>query len=231
MTLTVAWLKEAVRGLDAGTHAPGEVIAAIEADGRKLWTWPEFKELRGRKLADHCGECGARTDLVLQHLVQPDRPGKVRVEAERGYLRKLRVDLGREYHETPQPMLVAPAFEYFGCPGCGDRSYYGRRTKKPRFRCVNGQPPHAFEEPVLVQVPEREVHAETFKEFAMRRSAEHLAPYRDEIGRHVARSVVQQLIAYFAGHGVVTACKRCAFRYDAQRLEGHAPIEPMQPFA
>lgn len=228
--LTVAWLKEALRRLGDGTQDPTTLIAAIESDRRKLWTWPEFKDLRVRKLADHCGECGARTDLVLQHLIQPDRPGKVRIEIERKYLRALGVDLGREYHETSQPTYVAPAYEYLGCPGCGDRSYYERRTKEPRYRCVNGDPPHAFDEPALVQVPERKVRVETFKEFAIRRSAEHLAPQRDEIERRVARSVVQQLIAYFGGHGVVTACTRCAFRYDAQRIERGTAVQPLQPF-
>jgi hypothetical protein len=224
--LTLNWLKDALRDLEVGTRDPGAVISAIESDARKLWTWPEFQELRARKLAGQCGECGATADLALQHLIQPKSPVSIRSTVEREYTRDL--ELGREYHNTPQPMCTLPAHEYVGCPGCGDRSYYERKTMRPRYRCVNGRPPHTFDEPVLVQVPTREVPVETFSEFVARRRAEVLAPHRAEIEARIARSAVQQLIAYFSGHGVVTACKRCAYRYDAARLEGHRPQHPAQ---
>lgn len=224
--LTLRWLKEVLRELDAGTRDPGEVIDAIESDRRKLWTWPEFQALRARRLAGECGECGATAGLTLQHLIQPKSPASIRITVERVYTRDL--DLRHEYHNAPQPMVTLPAHEYIGCPSCGDRSYYERKTLRPRYRCVNGRPPHAFDEPARVHVPAREVPAETLGAFVARRSAERVAPHRVEIEALVARSAVQQLIAYFSGHGVVTACKRCAYRYDAARIEGKHRRPPAQ---
>jgi hypothetical protein len=217
-TLTVAWLKDAVRGLGSGSITPDEVVSSINADRRRLWGWPEFQELRRTKLTAACAECGSSEDLVLQHLIQPRHPGQIRVEVESAVLRQLGVDVRREYEHGDVETHTVPAVSWVGCPECGDRSYYERKTKRPRYRCVNGKPPHAFDEPALVEYPAYEERI-PFKVFATERSAAALREHRAEIELRVARSAAEQLIAYFAGQGVITACKRCAYRYDAKRKE------------
>lgn len=213
--LTVAWLKQALRDLESRVTTPAQVLAAIEADKRRLWSWPEFQDLRVRKLGSRCEECGSVEVLTLQHLRQPKPTASIRMTIQKRYTALLK--LGREYHAVAQPTRRIPAFEYIGCPGCGARSYYARRTKTPKFRCTSRR--CEFDEPAVIRVAEEEVHAESFKQFLIRRTAEHLAPLRAQVDLEIARSAIGQLISYFAGDSVVTACKRCAYRTDAARME------------
>lgn len=216
--LSVAWLKFAVRGLADGTVHPAEIIAAIEADGRRLWRWPEFKQLRESKLASVCAECESSVDLVIQHLIQPRYPGQIRIAVEREVMRRLGVDVRGEYARGETETFTVPAFKYAGCPMCGTRTFYERRTKAPRYRCGNG---HTFAEPAVIAVEEHLAQI-PFKTFAIERASAVLREHRAEIELRVALSAAQQLIAYFAGHGVITACKRCAYRHDAARMEKSA---------
>lgn len=214
--LTVDWLKQSLRDLAAGTIAPAAIFRALEEDPRPLWKWPEFADLRARKLQERCAECGSSDILVMQHMIQPRRAATIRAEVERRVARRHARTTTGEPEDTPSEVYVVTAPAYQGCPSCGTRTFYARTTKSPTYRCANGHtfdalcsfPSRTYEQPVLSPGQVRQL-----------RRLELLAEHRVEIEQQVARSAVQQVIAYFAGHGAVTACKRCAFRFDAARLE------------
>lgn len=210
--------------------------------GQKSWETKDWKERRSKIIKDKCEICSSKNTLTLQHRSHPKEYSEYRREITRAYAKDYR-DTNPEIDKSEFSNYVLNKYNYVPvpfCPNCKISKPYKRVTKLPQYRCTYCR--HEFDKPVYYSVDELisifyeneeaiEVRDKCFlsKEW---KTQNHLSSIRywlqrertvnkdaETIGKEAFLLYLNDSIQYLSFDDTITACKKCAFNFDINKME------------
>jgi hypothetical protein len=212
-------------------------------EGQKSWETKDWKERRSKIIKDKCEICSSKDTLTLQHRSHPKKYSEYLREVTRAYAEKYRNTnpvIGKYEFTT----YVLTKYDYVPvpfCPNCKWSNPYERVRKIPKYRCLGCR--HEFDKPVYKSVDELisifyenedalEVRDKCFvskdkwqnknnlsniKYWLQRDSAKNKDA--ETIGKEAFLLYLNDSIQYLSFDDTITACKRCAFNFDINKME------------
>lgn len=230
--LTAAECAAVIAGLRDGSLVARDVqqriIAAVA--NKRLWTTPEWKQLRDRLLKDVCEQCGAtEPPFVLQHFRHPLTVTQ-RADVLYGELQEAEwAAYAVEHADDPeaQDRYVPEGEPRRVCPKCGGYSHMERTSAKAlatmtRFRCQTIRHGdichHEFDEEILGQPIKLQYgHERLWRVFKVAFAPIYQAR-KDAMLLEATIKAVEDFAAYMSGEGTRTFCQACAFKWDKKGM-------------
>lgn len=153
------------------------------------WKTDRWEQRRSELIGKKCKWCSGTDDLQVHH--EEHSPSWRSVwNTERNEL---------FFEDYYQPAKYAPHTAV--CPGCLKKSYAGRVTKSPTYRCSNC--PRKFNEPLLYPRQDSDVSDlwSDLTDFA--------EDYADQITERFKPAFWSEWDAYFEGKDTITLCRGC----------------------
>ena len=212
-------------------------------EGKRAWHTKDWKERRAKIIKESCEICGSTETLTLQHLSHPKKYFDYEKEITNKYT-KLYIDSTLIIEKRDFTKHVIENYEYVPiplCPNCKSRYPNQRMRKKPKYLCTACR--NEFAEPVYKQVNELidlfyenkeiiEVHDKCFISKDKWKNQHNLlqAMYwlqrkqakienAVEIGKEAFILFLEDNIKYLSFEDTITACKKCAYRFDIKNME------------
>ena len=212
-------------------------------EGKRAWHTKDWKERRSKVIGDRCEICGSNETLTLQHLAHPKKYYEYEKEIANKYT-KLYIDSTPIIEKRDFTKHVIENYDYVPislCPKCKSRYPNQRMRKNPKYLCTACR--NEFSEPVYKQVNELielfyenkeliEVHDKCFISKDKWKNKHNLlqAMYwlqrkqakienADKIGKEAFMLFLEDNIKYLSFEDTITACKKCAYRFDIRNME------------
>ncbi|HVU97735.1 MAG TPA: hypothetical protein VHE34_21070 [Puia sp.] len=212
-------------------------------EGQRSWHTKDWKERKSEFIKDKCEICGSNDTLTLQHLSHPIRYSEYLRDITRAYANEhinanpvvnkyeFRTYVLNKYNYVPVPF----------CPNCNNSNPDKRVRKRPQYRCKACR--HEFDSPAYKSVNElisifyenedaMEVRDKCFISKDQWRNKHNLSNIRywlqreraknkdaEKIGKEAFLLYLNDTIKYLSFEDTITACKKCAFHFDINKLE------------
>jgi hypothetical protein len=212
-------------------------------EGQKSWDTKDWKERRSKIIKDKCEICSSKDTLTLQQRSHPQKYSEYLRDVTRAYAEayiKTNPDIDKyefsnyilnKYDYVPVPL----------CPNCKSSNSNKRVRKIPPYRCAACR--HEFDNPVYKSVDElisifyededaievrdkcfvskdkwRNIHSLLNIKYWLQRER---AKNKDAetIGKEAFLLYLNDSIQYLSFDGTITACKKCAFNFDINKME------------
>lgn len=212
-------------------------------EGQKSWHTKDWKERRSKIIKDHCEICSSKDTLTLQHLSHPKKHAEYLRDVTRAYAEEYRSNnpVIDKYEFTT---YVLKNYDYLPvpfCPNCKWSNPYERARKIPKYRCLGCR--HEFDNPVYKSVDELisifyeneealEVRDKCFISKDKWRNKNNLSNIKYWLQRDSAKNkdaetiektafllYINDSIKYLSFEDTITACKKCAFSFDINKME------------
>jgi len=212
-------------------------------EGQKSWDTKDWKERRSIIIKEKCEICSSVDTLTLQHRSHPKKYSEYLRDVTRAFAEtyiKTNPDIDRfefsnfilnKYDYIPVPL----------CPNCNSTNPNRRVRKLPQYRCTGCR--QEFDNPVYKSVDELisnfyenedsiEVRDKCFISKDTWKNKHSLSNIRYWFQRGRAKSkdaetiekeafllYLNDSIQYLSFDDTITACKKCAFNFDINRME------------
>lgn len=212
-------------------------------EGQKSWDTKDWKERRSKILKDKCEICSSKDTLTLQHGSHPKTYAEYERDITRTYTKEyintnseveksdLRNHINKNYDYVPVPL----------CPNCKNSNPNERKRKLPKYLCSACR--HEFDVPIHKSVDEliaifhededaHEVRDKCFVSKDKWRNKHNLSNIRywllrgraktqdaDTIKKEAFLLYLNDCIKYLSFEDAITACKKCAFNLDINKME------------
>jgi len=212
-------------------------------EGKKSWHTKDWRERRAKVLKDKCEICNSNNTLTLQHQSHPRKYNEYLIDVTRQYARdyistNISIDkhefidyIGKNYDYQPVPL----------CPKCTFSNPRRRMTKLPQYVCTVCK--HEFDNAVYKSVTELvsifyeneqaiEVRDKFFISKDRWRNKHNLSSVKYWMQRNTAKNkdseeiekiafllYLDDNIKYLSFEDTITACKKCAYSFDVNRME------------
>ncbi len=212
-------------------------------DGKKSWHTKDWRERRAKVIKDKCEICDSDKTLTLQHQTHPKKYNEYIRDVTSRYTRDY---IDSNAYVTEQELIdyIISNYDYQPvpfCPKCTFSNPRRRLTKEPQYVCTVCK--HEFDEAIYKSVNELvsiyykdeqaiEVRDKCFiskdgwrnkhnlsnvKYWMQRRKAKDKSS--KEIEKIAFLLYLDDNIKYLSFEDTITACKKCAFSFDINRME------------
>ncbi|MNX12533.1 hypothetical protein D3C86_423150 [compost metagenome] len=211
-------------------------------EGQKSWHTTDWKERRAKIIKEKCEICNSNKTLTLQHKSHPKKYGEylrdITSKYTRDYINNNDLVSKQEFIE-----YILANYDYQPvpfCPKCKFGNPRKRVTKVPQYVCTVCK--HEFDNAVYKSVKELvSIFYENEHAIEVRDKCfiskdgwgkQHLSNIRYWIQRSKTKDrnpkeiekaafllYLEDNIKYLSFEDTITACKRCAFSYDINRME------------
>lgn len=212
-------------------------------EGQKSWETKDWKERRSKIIKDKCEICSSKDTLTLQHRSHPKKYPEYLREVTRAYAEEYR-NTNPVIDKYEFTTYVLTKYDYVPvpfCPNCKWSNPYERVRKIPKYRCLGCR--HEFDNPVYKSVDELisifyeteealEVRDKCFVSKDKWRNKNNLSNIKywlqrdsaknkdvEKIGKEAFLLYLDDSIQYLSFDDTITACKRCAFNFDINKME------------
>lgn len=212
-------------------------------EGQKSWETKDWKDRRLQVIKDKCQICGSRETLTIQHTSHPKKHSEYLREVTRAYSAEF-INKNPVINKDEFSKYVLSKYFYEPvpfCPSCNWSKPYERVKKTPKFRCLGCR--HEFDKPVYKQVDELisiffdnpdalEIQDKCFVSKDKWKNKHNLSGIRYWFQRELAKKqddetikkeafllYLDDSIHYLSFQDTITACKKCAFNFDINRME------------
>lgn len=211
-------------------------------DGQKSWHTPDWKERRTTFIKDKCQICSSKETLTLQHLSHPRKYSEYLTEVRRANAKEY-IDSSPGVDKAEFASHIRENYEYIPvplCPNCKNKNPSGRVRKIPKFRCAECK--HEFDEPSYRSAEDlisifyenedayeirdkcflskqwKNWHNLSNVKYWMQRAQ---ANDKDSpaIQKEAFLLYLNDDIRYLSFDDTITACRRCAYKFDMQKME------------
>jgi len=212
-------------------------------EGKRAWHTKDWKERRNEIIKDSCEICGSKETLTIQHFSHPKKYYDYVKDVKRKYAENIiNSDTNIDKYEFSEHILTN--YNYFPvplCPNCKNRYPNKRMRKKPQYLCTECR--LEFDEPIYKTVEELivifysdedavEKHDKCFiskdkwmnkhnflqiNYWLQRKKIE--TKSSDEIDKEAFFLFLENNIKYLSFENTITACKKCAYNYDLNKME------------
>lgn len=212
-------------------------------EGQKSWDTDDWKERRQKFIKDKCEICGSTDTLTLQHLSHPQKYAEYLREVTRKYA-QVYIKSNAATDRSELKNYILNKYDYIPvplCPGC-NRSNPNKRVRKiPQYLCTACR--LEFDNPNYKSVDELisifyenedaiEVQDKCFVSKDKWRNKHNLSNIRywmqrdsaknnnaESIGKEAFLLYLNDTIHYLSFADTITACKKCAFNFDINKME------------
>lgn len=241
-------LNERIELRDKLTKGEIEINLALEQywnnvkEGQKSWHTKDWKERRDKLIKDKCQVCGSKETLTLQHLSHPRKYSEYLTEVRRMSAKDY-IDSSPGIDKAEFTSHIVEKYEYYPtplCPNCKWSNPSERVKKLPRYRCLGCK--HEFDTPVYIPLEELiSVFLENEDALHVRdkcflskqwNNIHNLSSVRYWLQRERATTndspaiqkeafllFLKDDIRYLSFEDTITACRRCAYKFDIKRME------------
>lgn len=212
-------------------------------EGQKSWETKDWKERRAKIIKDKCEICGSKDTLTLQHLSHPKKYSEYSRDVTRGYAEEYR-NTNPVLDKYEFTAYVLKKYDYVPvpfCPNCNWSNPYERVRKSPKYRCLGCR--HEFDNPAYKSIDELisifyenedaiEVRDKCFVSKDEWKNKHNLSNIRywfqreqvknneaEQIGKEAFLLYLNDTIKYLSFDDTITACKKCAFNFDINKME------------
>jgi hypothetical protein len=212
-------------------------------EGQKSWDTKDWKERRSKIIKDKCEICSSTDTLTIQHLSHPKKYAEYSRDVTRAYTKEY-IDTNSEVNRAEFCMYVLKKYDYVPvplCPNCTSKNPNERVRKTPKYRCADCQ--HEFDEAKYRSIDELisifyeneeayEVRDKCFTSKDKWKNKHNLANIRywqqreqaknkdaEKIGKETFLLYLNDCIQYLSFDDTITACKKCAFNFDINKME------------
>jgi hypothetical protein len=211
--------------------------------GLRSWHTKDWKERRDKIIKEKCEICGSTETLTLQHRSHPRQYHEYENEITRKY-NQLYVASNNFIEQRDFIEHVKNNFEYVPvplCVKCNSRYPNKRMRKKPQYLCTECR--LEFDEPVYKSIEEligilyldednvsvrdkcfitkdkykNHQQLSQIKYWLQRKKANF--EFSDKIGKEAFLLYLEDNIKYLSFEDTITACKKCAFNFDINKME------------
>lgn len=244
LTLTeIIELKEKLTNGSIETAIAVDLFWKDFKEDKRAWHSKDWKERRNKLINGKCEVCGSQETLTIQHLSHPKKFSEYKKEVTTRYSKNFITpkslidknqfsgDIIENYEYKPIPL----------CSNCKSRRINLRIRKSPQFLCTECR--HEFEEPYYKSVNEIidlfyensdmiEVRDKCFVTKDQWRNQHNLSnamywlqreKVKVENGELIEKEAflfyLDDIIKYLSFEDAITACKKCAFNFDINKLE------------
>ena len=234
--------KKLANGEIALEHAE-ELFWKDYKEDKRSWHTKDWIERRAKVIKDKCEVCGSLEKLTLQHLSHPKKYYEYKKNVTTEYARLFK-DSNPIVDKNEFSEHIITNYDYVPvplCPNCESRNPNLRSRKTPRYLCTECR--HEFDETIHKSADEliatffenenaAEARDKCFISKDKWRNKHHLsgAKYwflrekaktmnKEEIGKMAFLLYLDDNIKYLSFEDTITACKRCAFNFDMNKLE------------
>jgi len=212
-------------------------------EGKRSWHTKDWKERRKEVIKDKCEICGSKETLTLQHLSHPKKYYEYQKEVSKKYAQNI-ISSGMTIDKCEFNEHILKNYDYIPvplCPNCNGRFPNKRMRKKPQYLCTKCH--QEFDEPIYKTTEElieifylgedvASVHDKCFiskdkwknklnlsqvKYWLQRQKVE--IKFNDEIEKEAFLLFLDDDIKYLSFEDTITACKKCAFNFDINKME------------
>jgi hypothetical protein len=210
-------------------------------EGKRAWHTKDWRERRNKIIKERCEICGGTETLTLQHRSHPKKYYEYEKEVSSKYA-QLFIDSNTSVEQRELIEYVRENYEYIPiplCPKCNNRYPNKRMRKKPQYFCTECR--LEFEEPIYKTIDElinlfylekdiAEKHDKCFiskwrkkhnlfqvKYWLQREKVE--TKFSEEIVKEAFLLYLDDNIKYLSFEDTITACKKCAFNFDMNKME------------
>ncbi|MDU8886307.1 hypothetical protein RXV94_09060 [Yeosuana sp. MJ-SS3] len=210
---------------------------------QRSWHTKDWKERKAKIIKDKCEICGSKETLTLQHRSHPKSYSEYLREIKRSYTNEY-IENNSEIDKSKFRDHILENYDYMPtplCPSCMGKNPNIRVSKIPRYRC--GDCKHEFDEAVYRSAIEMisifyededayEVRDKCFVSKDKWENIHNLSNVRywyqrqqainkdaEKIGKEAFLLYLNDTIKYLSFEDTITACKKCAFNYDINRME------------
>lgn len=211
-------------------------------EGKKSWHTKDWRDRRKEVIKDKCQICDSTKTLTLQHQSHPRRFPEYKLEVTRAYARE-NIGANSNVGKSAFVKHINKNYDYLPvpfCPGCKFSNPNKRVTKRPQYLCTVCR--HEFDEAHHKSVEELvdifydneeaiEVRDKCFVSRKWRNkhniSSVRYWLQRDGVKSNNAEAIEKEAfllylndnIKYLSFEDTITACKKCAFSFDINRME------------
>jgi hypothetical protein len=212
-------------------------------EGQKSWEAKDWKDRRSKIIKDKCEICGSTDTLTLQHRSHPQKYSEHLRDITRAYAEKY-INTNPHIDKNEFNNYVLTKYDYVAvplCPNCKNSNPYQRVRKLPQYRCTVCR--HEFDEVIYRTVDELlsifhededalAVQAKCFVTKDKWRNNHNLSNIRyrlqreraknkdaESIGKEAFLLYLDDSIKYLSFEDTITACKKCAFNFDINKME------------
>lgn len=231
-----------VNGEITQTHAK-EIYWTNFKERERSWHTKDWKERRNEIIKNQCEHCGGLENLTLQHRSHPKKYNEYEKEVTRKYTQQFR-DLNAVVEQREFIDHVINNFDYVPvslCPKCNNRYPNKRMRKKPQYLCTECR--LEFDEPIYKTVDELiglfyldkdgdSVRDKCFISKNKWKNQHNLSQvmywlqrekaktkFSEDIGKEAFLLYLNDNIKYLSFEDTITACKKCAFNFDLNKME------------
>lgn len=212
-------------------------------EGQKSWETKDWKERRAKVIKDKCEICGSKETLTIQHRSHPKKYAEYAREVTRAYTEQ-HIDANPKVDETAFRSYIQTHYDHSPvplCPNCTYNNLYRRRRKTPAYRCLNCK--HEFDDPLYKSADElitifladedafivrdkcfvskdkwQNYHSLSNIKYWMQRNQAKTID-ADTIEKEAFLLYLNDAIHYLSFEDAITACRKCAFNYDINKME------------
>lgn len=212
-------------------------------EGQRSWHTKDWKKRRSEFIKDKCEICGSNETLTLQHLSHPRKFSEYTKDITRRYAKNY-IDINPGIDKSEFSAHILKNYEYVPvplCPNCKSRNPNKRISKVPKYLCTECR--YEFDETVYKSVDELisifyenkeaiEVRDKCFVSKDKWRNRHNLknAKYwfqrrrveiknSEKIGKEAFLLFLDDNIKYLSFEDTITACKKCAYSFDINKME------------
>jgi len=212
-------------------------------EGQRSWNTKDWQERRSQFLKDKCEICYGTETLTVQHLSHPRKYSDYLREITRKYTQD-QIDTNPEIQKSQFTEYVLKKHDYLPvplCPNCKGKNPSERVRKTPKYRCADCK--HEFDEALYRSVNELitifyeneyayEVIDKCFVSKDTWKNKNNLLSVKYWMQRERANNSdsetiekeaflihLNDCIKYLSFEDAITACKKCAYNFDIQKME------------
>lgn len=211
-------------------------------EGKKAWHTKDWKERRAKFIKDKCQICNSTDTLTLQHLSHGRRYSEYLTEIRRLYARD-HIDTNPQVGKNDFHAHILEKYDYEPiplCPNCKNANPKKRVRKLPEYRCAECK--HEFDDPIYRSIEELiSIFYENPDAMAVRdkcflskqwNNMHNLSNVKYWMQREQAKNTnskaiekeafllyLEDEIKYLSFEDTITACRRCAYKYDIKRMD------------
>ena len=220
-----------------------EIYWGNHEDGKRSWQTKDWKERRSKVIKDKCEICGSKETLTLQHLSHPQKYNDYEREITKKHTQYF-IDSNSIVDKYEFTEHIIKNYNYAPvllCPSCKSRNPNKRIRKIPQYlctecRCEFDEPIHKSIEELIATFYENEEVAEVrdkcFVSKDKWKNQQNLSQIKywlqrertkvkesEAIGKEAFLLFLDENIRYLSFENTITACKKCAFNFDINKME------------
>lgn len=200
---------------------------------RACWGTKEWKQLRQNKLKPQCQICGSTKKLTIQHLIHPQSYTAHYKMTLKTFTHTHQHTITINHDDEEQFIIKNYTIPVINsCPQCNNHHINIRTRKKPTYLCPKCH--YTFNTPRQLSAKEILSHKVNSKCLSSPNSSKKLSvkqakyhylthliekQYSDEIKYQAIINHINDMITYLSMEYTITACNRCAFNYDINRMD------------